>query len=85
MSGLILPQTGILYFTTANTGGGLDLSVPEGTGQFRREDPHGVLFIGPSNMSIQKRDLPTIARFFAGAAMLLGTSQGELNMGWDAL
>lgn len=82
MSGLIVPETRILYVTTANTGGTLNLTVPEGVGEWRRVDPHGVLFQGPPNMSIAKGDLPAVARFFAAAAMALGV---DINEGWDAL
>ena len=83
MAELILPSTGMLYFTTRNTGGSLDLRTPEGVMQFRREDPHGVLAQvagGLLQFSIQKQDLAAIARFFAAAGTMLGE---PINDGWD--
>jgi hypothetical protein len=75
-------MTRIMNVTTSNTGGGLDVNGPEGQVQFRRVDPHGVLMkFGDQYLSIAKEDLPTVARFFGAATLLLGV---DLNEGWDA-
>lgn len=72
----------ILYVTTANTGGSLDVPTPEGVLQARRIDPHGVLVMaGEETFSVPKSELPMIARFFAAAAVRLGV---DINDSWDA-
>jgi len=81
MGGLILPERRLLYVTTANTGGSLDINGPEGTAQFRRADPHGVVMLWAGRpLSIGGHLLPEVARFFAAAAIRLGV---DINEGWD--
>ena len=79
---LQVTHSGLLYFTTENTGGSLDLTVPEGVAEVRRHNTDGVLWMGPPQMSIQKDDLPAVARFFAAAAFMCGV---DINAGWDAV
>jgi hypothetical protein len=81
MSRLYIPQVRLLYLTTGNTGGSLDVTGVEGQAQFRRLDPDGVrmLYAG-QYLSIDKDALPTVARFFGAAAVLLGV---DINEGWD--
>lgn len=63
----------LMYITTVDTGGSLDLTGPEGVAQFRRCDPHGVVMLyGGKQLSIRKEDLITIARYFAAAGIILG-------------
>jgi len=63
----------LMYISTAYTGGSMDVTGPEGTAQFRRCDPHGVVMMyGGKQLSIRKEDLITISRYFAAAGIILG-------------
>lgn len=76
------PISRILYVTTANTGGSLDVPTAEGMIQARRYDPFGVQLMAAGQVfSIPKSELPLIARFYAAAAIRLDV---DLNQGWDA-
>lgn len=62
-----------MLVSTADTGGSLDVPGPEGMVQFRRMDPHGVIMVFEGKqLSIQKADVPIMAKYFAAAALLLG-------------
>ena len=82
MSGIQPIMTRIANVTTANTGGSCQINGPEGSVQFHRLDPHGVVMqYAGQQLSIRKELLPVLARYLNAAALLQGV---DINEGWDA-
>lgn len=72
----------VLNVETDYTGSVCQLTGPEGSVVFGRVDPHGVVMeFNGQYLSIDKKNLPILARFFAAAGVLLGV---DINEGWDA-
>jgi hypothetical protein len=74
-------MTRIANVDTSVTGGSMQLAGPEGTVQFHRVDPHGVVMqYAGQQLSINKELLPVLGRYAMAAALLLGV---DINEGWN--